>query len=72
MASTIILWYSRYPIPTSTNAVIQSANFSYNKIRNTYLKLFSKLSNEMKMTGGLTENYDYIFSSRPLRHMKKK
>ncbi len=34
MASTLIPWYSRYPIPTNTSEVIQSANFDYNKIRN--------------------------------------
>ena len=72
MASTIISWYSRYPIPRNANQIIQSANFDYNKIRNTYLQLFSKLSFEMKTSGGLTKNYDYVFSENPNRHLKKK
>ncbi|MGI8582911.1 MAG: hypothetical protein ACR2KX_11965 [Chitinophagaceae bacterium] len=70
MASTVIMWYSRYPIPNKANNIIQSANFNTIKIRETYLKLFFKLSDEMNKSGGLTQNYNYIFLKRSSRHLR--
>lgn len=68
MSVTIIEWFGRYPIPVNSKNSIQSANFDFERIRTTYKKLFFRLSDEMKRTGSLSSDYDYSFSSDPLRH----
>lgn len=69
MSVTIIEWFGRYPIPVKSKNSIQSANFDFERIRTTYEKLFFRLSNEMKRTASLSNDYNYTFSSESNRHL---
>jgi hypothetical protein len=47
MASLVLKWYGKYPIPTKAKDQVKQATIRFVDIRKTYLSLFNKLSQEM-------------------------